>query len=388
VKTACLALLAGLLAASAACAEPLDYGHVSDRSVCHDTRINIDERIAACKKSIALGSTTAEAQAVMLDGLGIAYAFKGDWDPALAAYAQAIKTDPSAWYAYLNRATAYRVTGKPDLAIADCTAALAIKPDAWQVYAVRATVYGAQKQTDLEIADLDRAIAIQPGAQIYRIRGEADLVKGDRDRAIVDFTASLKIEPENILTLTKRAESYMRLKNVDLAHADYRTILNIAKYRTIDPMTRAFAERELGLSDAALADFTAQIADTDKTASLEPNESESWNNACWIRAQANQDLDKATEDCNKAIALDPRNAGAVDSLGFVLYRQGRFADAIARYNAALAIDPRMPSSLYMRGVLETQTGNAQAGAADIEAAKAMDPSVEDTFAAYGVTTTK
>lgn len=89
MKTACFAMLTGLLAASGACADPLDYEHVGDRSVCHDRRINIDERIASCERSIA-HSTTAPSQASMLDGLGIAYFEKGNRTAALDAYGRAI----------------------------------------------------------------------------------------------------------------------------------------------------------------------------------------------------------------------------------------------------------------------------------------------------------
>ncbi|MGC2573032.1 MAG: tetratricopeptide repeat protein, partial [Candidatus Nitrosopolaris sp.] len=49
---------------------------------------------------------------------------------------------------------------------------------------------------------------------------------------------------------------------------------------------------------------------------------------------------EAIETIDKALAIDPKNAHALDSKGFALDGLGRHNEAIALFNKALAIDPK------------------------------------------------
>jgi tetratricopeptide (TPR) repeat protein len=505
------AFAALLCAASPAFAAPVDYTHVGDWAVCNGSE-NPDQRINACKSILSGGGLSAQDNAQALNGLALAYDSKGDRDDALGAYAKSLEFDPKAWFTLLNRANIYMAQKKYDLAMADCNAAIAIKPDAWQAYITRGNVYGEQKRPDLKMADYTQAIALDQGVVPYRARARAYIESRDYDRAADDLTASLKSEPENIETLFLRADVYKKLKKPDLADADYHTILNATKFRTGMSFARANAEAGLGDTQAAIADFTAAIAenpkspashqrrgkiyedagkydlafqdfdaawrlkpddvgaahgrgdtllhqrkyaeaaeaytqaiqiapndayayvnrgnaylglhdtgkammDYDKAVALEPDEASlydaraelyytlhdldraladedrsialapdyehAWNGACWWRATANRELQKALDQCNQAVKLDPTGAESLDSLGFVQYRLGHMAEAMASYNAALAADPKIASSLYMRGIIKRGMGDAS-GDADIAQALALDPKISGTYAGYGV----
>jgi len=106
---------------------------------------------------------------------------------------------------------------------------------------------------------------------------------------------------------------------------------------------------------------------------------------CFARAVANLTLDEALNECDAAIRLAPAAPHILDSRGFVRFRRGEFAKAMADFDAALVLDPKQAESLYLRGLAKRRLGDSQGGAADVSAAEALDAQVARTYAEYGVT---
>lgn len=139
---------------------------------------------------------------------------------------------------------------------------------------------------------------------------------------------------------------------------------------------RGFARIELG-------DYPRAIADHDETLALAPESPASWANACWVRAVAGIDLQRALDLCDKAVSLRP-DAVALDSRGFAHFRRGDLPGAIRDYDAALKLEPRQASSLFMRGVVRTRSGDVAAGSADMDKADRVDRDVRSRYARFGV----
>lgn len=104
---------------------------------------------------------------------------------------------------------------------------------------------------------------------------------------------------------------------------------------------------------------------------------------CWARAALNKDLALALDDCNTALSLAPDDPHVLDARGFVFFRQGDYAKAIADLDAALKANPKLASSLYVRGVAKLKLKD-QTGADDIAAAKAIEPAVVTAYSSLGV----
>ena len=96
------------------------------------------------------------------------------------------------------------------------------------------------------------------------------------------------------------------------------------------------------------------------------------------------DLEKALEDCNRALTMRPAYSNALDSRALVHLKMGKLDNAIADYTSALEVQQKNASSLYGRGVANAKKGDEKAARADIEAAKAIDPDIEEDFKRYGV----
>jgi tetratricopeptide (TPR) repeat protein len=83
-----------------------------------------------------------------------------------------------------------------------CTAVIenekTAKGDLIKALIARATLYARHDQVDRAIADDSRALLLDPTlADIFNARGELWLKKGDKPKAVQDFGAALKIDPNH-----------------------------------------------------------------------------------------------------------------------------------------------------------------------------------------------
>jgi tetratricopeptide (TPR) repeat protein len=135
------------------------------------------------------------------------------------------------------------------------------------------------------------------------------------------------------------------------------------------------------------SDLSHAIADYSAILKLDPQNPEMLDARCWDRAFLGRDLDAALADCNAALGqLKNRRAiaGVRDSRGFVWFRKGDMARAIADYDAALALSPKAAETLYKRGLARNRMGDAVGGKADIAAALRRDPHSGEDMAEIGL----
>ena len=73
-----------------------------------------------------------------------------------------------------------------------------LKADRIKALIARAGVYGARDQIDRAIGDYDTALRLDPTlADTFNARGELWRRKGDRPRALADFGAAIKLNPQH-----------------------------------------------------------------------------------------------------------------------------------------------------------------------------------------------
>jgi tetratricopeptide (TPR) repeat protein len=213
---------------------------------------------------------------------GDLYRANGRMDLAIEEYSKAIKLEPNNATLYRQRYHLYRATGAITRAEDDLSECIRLTPnDPWPYY-LRAvlfqhpgipTVYddltafragkGADPFCDRRIADLNKAIALDPkfgpayfarageyfqckgvGAYeraladedealrlglsavppcyLYSLRGQIHaILKGDQEKAIADFSESIRLNPRMPMSYAMRAASYHVLGKLDKALDDY-----------------------------------------------------------------------------------------------------------------------------------------------------------------------
>ncbi|MBI2713814.1 MAG: tetratricopeptide repeat protein [Rhizobiales bacterium] len=88
-----------------------------DAEIC--TNSSGDVAIAACTRAIASGQYTTQNVATLYTSRGNEYAYKGQHDPAIQDFDQAIRLNPQNVSAFIGRGRAYGGKGQHDRAIQD-----------------------------------------------------------------------------------------------------------------------------------------------------------------------------------------------------------------------------------------------------------------------------
>jgi len=142
-----------------------------------------------------------------------------------------------------------------------------------------------------------------------------------------------------------------------------------------------------GSIHAEMGQFHEAMADQDAVLAMQPKDPGALTNACWARAAANVELDRALEYCDQAVALaKSRRFAPLDTRAFLHYRRGEFDLAVADYDAALKdFHGKLPSSLYGRGLAELRLGKQAEGRADLAAAVKTQSDIADIYAKRGAT---
>jgi len=142
---------------------------------------------------------------------GHTYYNDGNYDQAIKELTEAINIDPNAHnvapiyglrgLAYKDRGDANKNKDDYNLSIADFTKMIQLYPNAL-TYCNRGIAYG-RINSEQAIADYNAAIQLDPDyADAYLNRGIAYGAKNDMKRAIIDFEAVLRIEPNNYFAKT------------------------------------------------------------------------------------------------------------------------------------------------------------------------------------------
>jgi tetratricopeptide (TPR) repeat protein len=101
--------------------------------------------------------------------------------------------------------------------------------------------------------------------------------------------------------------------------------------------SQAFAA--LGYVSYAQRKVPESIEALTKALELDPRNANALNSLGFIYAEEKIDLGKALTYCRQAVEVAPRNAAYLDSLGWVYFRMGNFAEARTTFRRALDLSP-------------------------------------------------
>jgi tetratricopeptide (TPR) repeat protein len=234
-----------------------------------------------------------------------------------------------------------------------------------------------REQPDAAIPDFDAAIRLDPKyAKAYAGRGLVRFGAFDFGGAIDDLNEALRLDPKDIQSLHIRGDSFALSGYSEKAIADYSEIIRLQP-----DQPSAYFQRAVTLQTAG--DAVRAIADLDVLLRLKPDDSFGLSLRCRIRAESDLELQKAVEDCDKALKLRP-GADVLENRALANFRLGRFRPARVDYEAALRTEPKMAEAMYGLGIVKRRMGDIAGGNADIAAAIAEKASVAQDFARFGV----
>ena len=280
--------------------------------------------------------------------------------------------------AYLDRGVTLYAEGNNERAISDFNDALRLKPDYAKAMAFRGQAELEMHDSDKAVEDFAAALRIDP-KDSTALDGQGRLKLGSKDYAAARdlFTQALASEQDDPSIFANRAAAYVGLGDSEHALADFAESLRLDPHEIFALVNRGDLYERLHRYSDAVADF-------DKAVEVEPS---AWhhNMACWERAAfLGAELDRAKSECDKAVALDPKNPEILDSRGMLRFKLKQYDAAWADYDAAIRLNAKMPSYWYGRAMAERAQGKTAAARADIAKAKALDPKIAERYATYGI----
>ena len=102
---------------------------LGDAKICTQSTGDLDRDIEYCTRAIQSGELSDEDLVITFYTRGVAYYYKGEYDPALRDFDQAIKLNPDFAQAFDNRGLVYYYKSDNVRAIRDFDQAIRLKPD-------------------------------------------------------------------------------------------------------------------------------------------------------------------------------------------------------------------------------------------------------------------
>jgi tetratricopeptide (TPR) repeat protein len=212
---------------------------------------------------------------------------------------------------------------------------------------------------------------------IYAARGTGWAAKNDFARAIVDFDASLRLNPKNSVALINRGAAWLLRGETDKAIAD----LDVAI--SLDPKNPAIYSSR-GAMWRQLREFNKSIADLNEAIRLEPKQSQAYNNRALTWKDAG-DYDRAIADLNDAIRLNPADEKAYGNRGNLWRLKGDLVQALADLDTQIRLHPKDSFGYTLRGDTYRYKGDLDHALADYNEALKIEPDSISTFTGRGLT---
>jgi len=197
-------------------------------------------------------------------------------------------------------------------------------------------------------------------------QADTDTNTGNYDRAIVNLSEAIRLNPNGALAFYSRGLAYGKKGDYDRAIADYDEAIRFDASDSLAFINRGLAYERKGETDLAIADYNEAIR-------LDPNDALALNSR-GIAYGMKGDYDRAIADFNKSILLDPKRAVAFGNRGLAYGRKGDYDRAIADFNEAIQLNPNDARAFCNRGTAKLKI-NDESGEADIGKARELDAEI-------------
>ncbi len=218
----------------------------------------------------------------------------------------------------------YAEWGKTDLQVAALEAALAIDAtNAESIYLQLALAHHQAERFDEALAATDQAIALKPKDVVGYATKAYLLMQQERgDDAVALLDDAIRAGTANRLELREvLADVHFKLGRLDEALAELERVIAGSPKRKV---ALRYRQANYAYGDPPRAEgYLKQVL------ALDPDHVGANNDLAYAWAEEDRNLAKAEQMARKAVSAEPTRPAYIDSLGWVLYKRGRFVRAAA-----------------------------------------------------------
>jgi tetratricopeptide (TPR) repeat protein len=338
-----------------------DSSAYSNRAALHASAGDHKAALADYEKAIELNGKDPDLH--IARGIELGELKRGDEE--LKAYDDALKLDPHAVSAKVNKGIVYAGRQEWRLAIEAYQAALQDSPKRADLIEAIGECLNELGQKDEARKQYDRALRMDPKmVAAWSARAALNRDSMRYREALADYGQAIALAPDDSDLRVYRAQ-VLRLDNkVDAALAD------LDKAVALDPKS-IFALNGRGLANTEAEHYDAALADFDQAIALDPD----YEAAYYNRADVFIDLDRedrAIRDLNMSLKLSPNDALTLARKGRAYKIMKDYKRALEELDAALRVDPTYSDALYWRAEVKESLGDTAGAAADRKAAEQAD----------------
>jgi tetratricopeptide (TPR) repeat protein len=327
-------------------------------------RINLSDRVREAIKRREFDKALADVdQMIRLHPRdGNAYASRGgvhfarrDFEKAAADYDRAAEVGNVSWHHYKRRAVAHFQLKNYDKALASIAKAVELEPgddsNLWWIPPGQVakcpddrlrkglleladkTIHWAEGTTDASRATSRHGWKNAAGA--YLARAGLFGAFGQSDKAVADFAKAIQLEPQNADVWASRARFYVKQREWDPAIADLGKVVELKPEQANFWYQRALVRLAAGRAEDYRKDCAEMLHRFGKADKPDDTHWAAW--TCGLASDATSDWPQAVRLAEKAAKSDPKSVSYANTWGAVLYRAGRFDEALARLSEADAL---------------------------------------------------
>ena len=212
-----------------------------------------------------------------------------------------------------------------------------LRPDYVDAILMSAGILERQDQHELATKTYNRISSEDPSYLTAELGRVDALVASDRiDAAIEALQQLAKARPKVAVVWSTLGDILRRQERFSDAAAAYDRA--IADLPTEQP-GQWVVYYTRGICHEREKDWAAAEADFRKALELSPNQPQVLNYMGYSFLEMNTNLDEALSMIERAVAAKPEDGYIVDSLGWALYRMGRYEEAVARMEKAVELMP-------------------------------------------------
>ena len=246
-------------------------------------------------------------------------------------------------------------------------------PGNWVAYHYRGGAYDLD-DPDKALADYTESLKHNPNrGKTHYSRGTLLLNLRRFNEAIPDFTKTIEHDPRHHRAFTNRANCYRDIGQLDLAMADYNYVLNRDPYFTKALNNRGVVFLKRKQYDKALKDFDTVI-------SVDPVYVNAYINKAAVYIDSGvRDYEQGIVNYDAVLAIEPDNVQATFFKAYSLQRLQRYDEALDWVNRAIALRPDSGGYYYTRAQILKSMGRRQESIQDAKRAQQMGVDVAPRY---------
>ncbi len=241
---------------------------------------------------------------------------------------------------FFSVAAALRSEAAPEYTILYAQVARNLRPDHLDALLLTAELFETLRQYDAAIAVFKEVPPTDPSYHVAELGRAAALRRSDRPEAAAEVLEQLSRSHGDLATVQSALGDAMRQQDrFAEAVAAYDKALAITERTGANSWFLLYAR---GISHERQGNWKAAEADFRKALELNPGHPQVLNYLGYSLVEKRENLDEALELIEQAVAASPNSGYIIDSLGWALYRLGRYEEAVPHMEKAvelMAVDP-------------------------------------------------